>query len=365
MPTLPYWRLSAVYFAYHAAIGVFTPYFARWMEGLGHGALAISSLFALWYGTRIFGPPLFAHYARGSTRPKAWLLGGLWASAVFFLGFFGAEHLWLLGLSMAAFSLCYNAILPQLEAFTLAGLGPRKHDYGRVRLWGSLGFILLAVGSFIAIVGFLLLTIPFVGQGSAIYPLYRLIAAALVVLGIVLALAGVGLAIYGQAQPKDNPPAIKTGEFLSQIPTLDGRYSFIRNINQSGLGYIDAVLIGPPGVLVFRITDLDGTYGNEAARWLKQRPDNTWEPVNRSFTEEAVIDVNAFRKYLAKRGMAEVPVYGVVVFTSDQAALIPREPVVPVTLLRDILDNLENNYLSRLDRVSQPTVTTIRRLLLS
>lgn len=227
------------------------------------------------------------------------------------------------------------------------------------------GFILLAVGSFIAIVGFLLLTIPFVGQGSAIYPLYRLIAAALVVLGIVLALAGVGLAIYGQAQPKDNPPAIKTGEFLSQIPTLDGRYSFIRNINQSGLGYIDAVLIGPPGVLVFRITDLDGTFGNEAARWLKQRPDNTWEPVNRSFTEEAVIDVNAFRKYLAKRGMAEVPVYGVVVFTSDQAALIPRDPVVPVTLLRDIMDNLENNYLSRLDRVSQPTVTTIRRLLLS
>lgn len=146
MPTLPYWRLSAVYFAYHAAIGIFTPYFARWMEGLGHGALAISSLFALWYGTRIFGPPLFAHFARGSARPKTWLLGGLWASTLFYLGFFGADQLWLLALSMAAFSLCYNAILPQLEAFTLAGLGPRKHDYGRVRLWGSLGFIAMAVG---------------------------------------------------------------------------------------------------------------------------------------------------------------------------------------------------------------------------
>ncbi|WP_395788852.1 MFS transporter [Aquimonas sp.] len=146
MPTLPYWRLSAVYFSYHAAIGVFTPYFARWMEGLGHGAFAISALFALWYGTRIFGPPLFAHFARGSARPKAWLLGGLWASAVGFLGFFGAEHLWLLMVSMAVFSLFYNAILPQLEAFTLAGLGPLKHNYGRVRLWGSLGFILLAVG---------------------------------------------------------------------------------------------------------------------------------------------------------------------------------------------------------------------------
>jgi PPP family 3-phenylpropionic acid transporter len=146
MPRLPYWRLSAVYFSYHAAIGVFTPYFARWMEGLGHGAFAISALFALWYGTRIVGPPLFAHLARGSKRPKRWLLGGLWASVIGFLGFFSAEHLWVLALSMAVFSLFYNAILPQLEAFTLAGLGPRKHDYGRVRLWGSLGFIVLAVG---------------------------------------------------------------------------------------------------------------------------------------------------------------------------------------------------------------------------
>jgi MFS transporter, PPP family, 3-phenylpropionic acid transporter len=146
MPTLPYWRLSAVYFSYHAAIGVFTPYFARWMEGLGHDAFAISALFALWYGTRIFGPPLFAHFARGSSRPKAWLLGGLWASFFCFAGFFAGQHLWLLALSMAAFSLFYNAILPQLEAFTLAGLGPRKHDYGRVRLWGSLGFIVMAVG---------------------------------------------------------------------------------------------------------------------------------------------------------------------------------------------------------------------------
>jgi hypothetical protein len=226
------------------------------------------------------------------------------------------------------------------------------------------GFILLAFGAFIGILGLFLLTIPLVGSTNPLYSLYRLIAAGCVVVGIALALGGVGLAIWGQTRPKDNPPAIKTGEFLAQLPILDGRFTFIRNINQTGLGYIDAVLVGPPGVLVFRITDLDGTYGNEAAKWLKQRPDDTWVPFNRNFTEEAVVDVNAFRNYLTRRGMGEVPVYGVVVFTSEQAALLPREPVVPVTLLRDIMDSLEPNYLARIDRVPQPTVTTIRRLLL-
>ncbi|MCG6117449.1 MAG: MFS transporter [Aquimonas sp.] len=146
MPALPYWRLSGVYFFYYAVVGVFTPYFARWMEGLGHGALAISVLFALWYATRIVGPPLWATLSRGSAQPKRWLLLGLWLAVLGFLGFFGAGHLGLLLVSMAVFSLFFNAVLPQLEAFTLAGLGERKHSYGRVRLWGSVGFIVLAVG---------------------------------------------------------------------------------------------------------------------------------------------------------------------------------------------------------------------------
>jgi len=145
MQPLPYWRLSATYFCYYAAVGVFTPYFARWITTLGHSAQAASALMSLWYATRVVGPPLFAHLARHSQTPRTWLIAGLALSCVGFFGFFLPQSLFWLALSMGLFSLFYNAVMPQLEALTLNALGDRKHDYGRIRLWGSLGFIVLAV----------------------------------------------------------------------------------------------------------------------------------------------------------------------------------------------------------------------------
>lgn len=145
MQPLPYWRLSSTYFFYYAAVGVFTPYFARWITTWGHSAQAASGLMALWYATRVVGPPLWAHLSRHSQTPKTWLIGGLALSCLGFLGFFVPESLFWLALSMGLFSLFYNAVMPQLEALTLNALGDRKHHYGRIRLWGSLGFIVLAV----------------------------------------------------------------------------------------------------------------------------------------------------------------------------------------------------------------------------
>lgn len=145
MQPMPYWRLSSTYFFYYAAVGVFTPYFARWITTWGHSAQTASALMALWYATRVVGPPLWAHLSRDSRSPKTWLIGGLGLSCLGFFGFFLPKSLFWLALSMGLFSLFYNAVMPQLEALTLNALGDQKHHYGRIRLWGSLGFIVLAV----------------------------------------------------------------------------------------------------------------------------------------------------------------------------------------------------------------------------
>jgi PPP family 3-phenylpropionic acid transporter len=52
---------------------------------------------------------------------------------------------------MLLFSFFWNATLPQFEAMTLNHLGDDTHRYSMVRLWGSLGFIVIAV-----IMGYLL-----------------------------------------------------------------------------------------------------------------------------------------------------------------------------------------------------------------
>lgn len=140
-------RLSNVYFWYYAALGAFTPYFARWVKDAGHGALAASATLALWYATRIAAPPLWTALCERSPQPLRWLQGGAAASLVGFSGFLLFDSLVGVLLTMAVFSFFANAIMPQFEALTLDRLGAERAAYGRIRVWGSVGFLLVA-GSF-------------------------------------------------------------------------------------------------------------------------------------------------------------------------------------------------------------------------
>ena len=66
-------------------------------------------------------------------------------SAIIYLGVFLGQGFWWLALVMTGFSFFWNASLPQIEATTLNYLGREGHRYGRVRFWGSIGFISLVL----------------------------------------------------------------------------------------------------------------------------------------------------------------------------------------------------------------------------
>lgn len=140
----PFWRLSAVYFCYYAALGALMPYFPRWISQLGHGAESASAVIAIWYLTRVLGPPLWSHWVHASARPERWLRFGAWGSALSFVGFLWLTELWAISLCMAVFSFFANVILPQVESLALAELRGDRGLYARARLWGSLGFLLVA-----------------------------------------------------------------------------------------------------------------------------------------------------------------------------------------------------------------------------
>lgn len=145
MPTapLPYWRLSSFYFWYYAVLGAFTPYFSRWLDALGLGATLISSVFAVWYGTRMLAPPLWGEASTRSANPLRWLRAGAVLTAICFAGFLLVDSAWPILLVTVAFSFFCNAIMPQYEAITLTTLGDRRGEYGRIRVWGSVGFIVV------------------------------------------------------------------------------------------------------------------------------------------------------------------------------------------------------------------------------
>ncbi|MDP2829364.1 MAG: MFS transporter [Sulfuricellaceae bacterium] len=139
--SLPYWRLSGFYFFYFAFVGAMAPYWGLYLKSLDFNAFQIGLLMSLLGLMRIFAPNIWGWLAdhRGKRVPIVQLAALL--SLIAFSGvFFGNSFLWLF-LVMATMSFFWSASLPLVEATTLSHLGDRTERYGRIRLWGSIGFI--------------------------------------------------------------------------------------------------------------------------------------------------------------------------------------------------------------------------------
>lgn len=169
-------RYAVFYFFYYAALGAYTPYIGRWVDALGHGGFVVGGMLGLWYGTRILAPPAWAALTGRSARPGEWFFAGCVATLLCFAGFLFTRQAWALLAVMAAFGLFYNAVMPQFEAMTLTALGPRPELYGRLRVWGSIGFLFVA-GSYGALMDrvgdgwFPWLVLPlFAGMVAAAWP---------------------------------------------------------------------------------------------------------------------------------------------------------------------------------------------------
>lgn len=142
MSDLPYRRLAGFYLAYFAALGLFSPFWGAYLETRGLDAAQIAVLMSLWFGTRMLVPLPWNWCAERFGGNVPWLRAGalltLFSCSTFllplgYLGLFGV---------MVVFASVYNAIMPQFEALTLAHLGPRRSLYGRIRVWGTIGFAL-------------------------------------------------------------------------------------------------------------------------------------------------------------------------------------------------------------------------------
>jgi len=141
MPTTPYWKLSGFYFFYFASIGAFVPYWGLYLRDEGFTPGQIGELMAIIMATKIIAPNLWGWLA-DVTGKRTWVirLAALMA-LVSFAGVTLHTGYWWLAAVMALFSFFWNAALPQFEAVTMNRLGSRTNRYARIRLWGSIGFI--------------------------------------------------------------------------------------------------------------------------------------------------------------------------------------------------------------------------------
>lgn len=143
---LPYWRLSSFYFFYFALLGGIAPFIALYLDHLGFSAARIGELVAIPMVMRCIAPNLWAWLAdRTQQRLRIVRFSALCTLLSFALILLGKSYAWL-ALIMVLHAFFWHAILAQFEVITLAHLGAEGDRYSQLRLWGSVGFVLIVVG---------------------------------------------------------------------------------------------------------------------------------------------------------------------------------------------------------------------------
>lgn len=137
--------LSLTYLLYFGQLGVLVPYLGVFLDGRGFSSEQIGQLFALITVTRIFGPNLWAALADKRGSGLSVLRFGCFLTAVTFLLVFWFDGYWGLLLSLGLMMCFWTAVLPQLEVITLHSVKSNASRYSQIRMWGSIGYILMAV----------------------------------------------------------------------------------------------------------------------------------------------------------------------------------------------------------------------------
>lgn len=140
-------RYAAFYAAIFAAIGLFIPFWPLWLGDKGLSAAEIAALLAAASWLKIATTPGIAQVSDRSGRPKATMIVVCLVCILAFALLFGLESFWpILLVSLIALA-AKHALPPLCDSQTLAAVYSEGIDYGRVRLWGSIGFIAAAAAA--------------------------------------------------------------------------------------------------------------------------------------------------------------------------------------------------------------------------
>ena len=134
-------RLALYYGAIFFFIGAFMPYFPVWLKWRGLSPSEISMIFALPTFVRVLSTPVIAFAADRMGNTRAILIILALGTLATIAALFWSTSFYIILLNALVFSLFWTSIMPLTEAITMTGVRRAGLNYGRIRLWGSLAYI--------------------------------------------------------------------------------------------------------------------------------------------------------------------------------------------------------------------------------
>ena len=145
MRTISYPQLSSFYFFYFAVLGVFVPYWPVYLKSLDFSAAQIGELAAVLMASKLISPYFLSWFSDHIGKRLIIIQLSTIFSILIFAGILQFQGFWWFVAVMAAFGFFWNASLPLYEALTLNHTEGDSSRYSHVRLWGSVGFILMVI----------------------------------------------------------------------------------------------------------------------------------------------------------------------------------------------------------------------------
>ncbi len=136
--------LAAFYFAYFMTIGVTQPYLSGYLKGLGLSATEIGALLAVSPLLAMVAPVFWGYVADRTGRPDKVLTALALGALASFLPLTVTEQFAPLLLALAAYAFFTTSVTPMIDSLTLRHVRRTGGAYARLRLFGSLGFIVSA-----------------------------------------------------------------------------------------------------------------------------------------------------------------------------------------------------------------------------
>ncbi len=161
--------LRAIYFSYFAFIGGFTPFLSLWLADAGWSIATVGVLVSINSMMRIVGPGFWGYWARRLGAQVVLIRGGVVVALVCILVLpWVSQQLVLLALVFVVLYFVTAAVMPLTESLALSATQGESGSYGRLRLWGSVGFLaaVLGVGPLLDVWG--IRALPWLAAGLAL-----------------------------------------------------------------------------------------------------------------------------------------------------------------------------------------------------
>ena len=140
-------RLGFLYAALFLVIGCYLPYLPVWLKWRALDADQIAVLLAATLYTRILFAPAISFAADRIGDRRTILIVLAWGSLLSFVILWVSDGFWQMLLAITLLAVNWTSIMPLIETVAASGIRSGSLDYGKVRLWGSITFIVASLGA--------------------------------------------------------------------------------------------------------------------------------------------------------------------------------------------------------------------------